>query len=100
MSPKPAASLCTVLDPRGQPTKVVEPVPLAPRLDTLEGKTIHLIDVGFGGGWEFLEEAAARFERNMPASRRCCGTIPASCSWMSPRCGRTPGATPTRSSAG
>ncbi len=61
------SSLCTVLDPRGQPTLVVEPVPLAPRLDTLVGKTVYLIDVGFGGGWEFLEEVVGWFARNMPA---------------------------------
>ena len=67
MAAKPAASLSTVLDPRGQPTIVVQPLPLAPRLDTLEGKTVHLIDVGFGGGWEFLEEAVAWFARNMPS---------------------------------
>ena len=67
MAQKPAASLSTVLDPRGQPTIVVQPLPLAPRLDTLEGKTVHLIDVGFGGGWEFLEEAVAWFARNMPS---------------------------------
>ncbi len=67
MPPKAAASLCTVLDPRGQPTNVVEPIPMAPRLENLEGKTIHLIDVGFGGGWEFLEEAVAWFQRNMPS---------------------------------
>ena len=59
--------LSTVLDPRGQPTNIVEPHPLAPRLDTLEGKTVYLIDVGFGGGWEFLEEAVAWFARNMPS---------------------------------
>jgi hypothetical protein len=46
---------------------VVEPLPLAPRLDSLEGKTIYLFDIGFGGGWEFLEEAAAWFTRNMPS---------------------------------
>jgi hypothetical protein len=67
MVSKAAGSLSTVLDPRGQPTNAVEPIPLAPRLDTLEGKTIHLIDVGFGGGWEFLEEAAAWFQREMPS---------------------------------
>jgi hypothetical protein len=65
-TPRPSSLLSTVLDPRGQPTNVVEPKPLAPRLDTLEGKTIQLIDIGFGGGWEFLEEAAAWFARNMP----------------------------------
>jgi hypothetical protein len=66
MASPSTSPLCTVLDPRGQPTNVVQPVPLAPRLDTLEGKTIHLIDVGFGGGWEFLEEAVAWFARTMP----------------------------------
>jgi len=61
-----ASYLCTVLDPRGQPTMVVKPLPLAPRLDTLEGKTVYVIDVGFGGGWEFLEETVAWFARNKP----------------------------------
>jgi hypothetical protein len=61
-----STSLCTVLDPRGQPTAVIKPHPLAPRLDTLKGKTVYFIDVGFGGGWEFLEEAVAWFSRNLP----------------------------------
>jgi hypothetical protein len=64
---KPTTSLCSVLDPRGQPTSTVHPMPLAPRLDTIQGKTIYLIDVGFGGGWEFLEEAVAWFSRNLPS---------------------------------
>jgi len=59
-------SLCTVLDPRGQPTAMIQPHPLAPRLDTLKGKTVFVIDVGFGGGWEFLEEAVGWFARNLP----------------------------------
>jgi hypothetical protein len=63
---QPTGFLSTILDPRGQPTIVVQPSPLAPRLDTLEGKTIYLVDVGFGGGWEFLEETVAWFARNMP----------------------------------
>jgi hypothetical protein len=59
-------SLCTVLDPRGQPTAVINPMPLAPRLDTIRGKKVYIIDVGFGGGWEFLEETAGWFQRNYP----------------------------------
>ena len=59
-------SLCTVLDPRGQPTAKIQPTPLAPRLDTLQGKTVYIIDVGFGGGWEFLEEADTWFKHNLP----------------------------------
>lgn len=41
-------------------------MPLAKRLDTIQGKTLYMVDVGFGGGWEFLEEAVAWFNRNMP----------------------------------
>jgi len=63
---KPTTSLCSVLDPRGQSTSTIQPKPLAPRLDTIQGKTVYLIDVGFGGGWEFLEETVAWFARNMP----------------------------------
>ena len=66
MAVRSSGPLITVLDSKGQPTNIVQPVPLAPRPDTLEGKTIHLIDVGFGGGWEFLEEAVAWFARNLP----------------------------------
>ena len=63
---KSTTALCTVLDPRGQPTMLVQPQPLASRLDSIEGKTVYLIDVGFGGGWEFLEEMVGWFSRNLP----------------------------------
>jgi hypothetical protein len=65
-SSRKTSSLCTVLDPRGQPTATVQPHSLAPRLETIEGKTLYLIDVGFGGGWEFLEEANSWFSRKYP----------------------------------
>lgn len=64
-----SALLTAVLDPRGQPTAVVQPQPLAPRLDTIQGKTIYLVDVGFGGGWEFLEETVGWFSRNVPSAK-------------------------------
>jgi len=38
---------------------------MAPRLDTLRGKTVYLVDVGFAGGFEFLEELAGWFSRNL-----------------------------------
>ncbi len=63
------STLTTVVDPRGQMTAAVEPQPLAPRLDTLEGKTVYIIDVGFGGGWEFLEEARDWISRRHPGLR-------------------------------
>ncbi len=37
----------TVLNPRGTPPPI-RLVPMAPRLDTLEGKTIYVINIGFG----------------------------------------------------
>jgi hypothetical protein len=58
-------SLRTVLDPRGQPTAKIQPSPLAPRLETLDGKTIYMVDIGFGGGYDFLEEAAAWLQKNI-----------------------------------
>jgi len=60
-------ALVTVLDPRGQPTAVTQPQPLAKRLDSLDGKTVFLLDVGFGGGYDFLEETVAWFARHLPS---------------------------------
>jgi len=67
VQPTLQSPLCTVLNPQGQPTGVFEPLSMAPRLDTLNGKTVYLVDVGFAGGYEFLEELRAWFSRNMPA---------------------------------
>ncbi len=58
---------CAVLDPRGQPTGVFEPSSMASRLETLNGKTVYLVDVGFGGGFEFLEEVTRWLSRSVPA---------------------------------
>jgi hypothetical protein len=39
---------------------------MAPRLDTLDGRTVYLVDIGFAGGWDFLTEVQAWFSRNKP----------------------------------
>jgi hypothetical protein len=39
----------------------------AKRLDTLENKTIYLIDNGFGGGSEFMLQLQKWFARHMPS---------------------------------
>jgi len=84
----------TVLDPRGQPSGIfgrrgepgshmmaifnpethptisrdeLIPLRMAPRLGSLDGKTIYLVDVGFAGGKEFLEEMQAWFGKNLPS---------------------------------
>jgi hypothetical protein len=84
----------TVLDPRGQPSGIfgrrgepgsqmmaifnpethptisrdeLVPLRMAPRLDTLDNKTIYLVNTGFAGAREFLEEVQAWFSKNMPS---------------------------------
>ncbi len=49
---------------------MVDRVPLSPRLDTLEGKTIFLVDIGWGGPQaapSVYEEMRAWFAQNMPS---------------------------------
>ena len=67
-----------VLNPLGRPAAGGDsPVPAddsgtapeqkrAPRLDVVDNKTIYLVDVGFGGGYEFLTEMQGWFSRNRP----------------------------------
>ena len=59
----------TALNPQGQPRQSRERLPLAPRLDSLDGKTIAFVDVGFGGGYEFLEQMQGWFARHLPATK-------------------------------
>ncbi len=84
--------LDTVLNPQGQPTIKERPkstfiridrdkkeetearlpkdmdqsAALAPRPNSLDGKTLYLVDETFGGGYEFLKEMQGWFSRNMP----------------------------------
>jgi hypothetical protein len=39
---------------------------MAPRLDTLNGKTVYLVNQGFGGSDLFMEQFQAWFAENMP----------------------------------
>lgn len=55
----------TVLDPRGYPPKVVGKR-LAPRLESLDGKTVHLVDCLFDNSDAFMTELQAWFGRNLP----------------------------------
>jgi hypothetical protein len=40
---------------------------LAPRLDTLHGKTVYLVDTGFGGSGKLLDQVQAWFAEHMPS---------------------------------
>jgi hypothetical protein len=58
----------TVLNPRGTPP-AVELIPLAPRLDTLEGKTICIVDVNFPDTEGFYEAATAILSERHPQTK-------------------------------
>lgn len=82
-----------VLDPRGQPsgifgrrlnvdspmhaihdpvfqprdtTESLEAMQMAPRLDSLDGKTVYIVNTGFAGSPEFMEELREWFTKNHP----------------------------------
>jgi hypothetical protein len=55
----------TVLNPRGQPPQIPL-VPMAPRLNTLDGKTVYFVDIRFVGGSSFLHEMMNWFAETMP----------------------------------
>ena len=65
--------LSAVLNPEAERTPATEGsgagVPswaMAPRLDSLNGKTVYLVNQGFGGSALFMEQFQAWFAENMP----------------------------------
>ena len=42
-------------------------VPLAARLDNLDGKVVYLVDTGFGGSYRFMQQLQKWFDEHMPA---------------------------------
>jgi hypothetical protein len=64
-----SAEKLRVLNPT-PPNRMVDRVPLTPRLDTLEGKTIYLVDIGWGGPQaapSIYAEMKAWFAQYMPS---------------------------------
>jgi hypothetical protein len=55
----------TVLNPLGTPPPI-KLKQMAPRLDTLDGKTIYIVDDGFVGGINLLQEIEVWFKANYP----------------------------------
>ena len=55
----------TVFNPRGNPPPI-QLLPMAPRLDSLDGKTVYIVDIRFSGGYSFLHEMIDWFAKNMP----------------------------------
>ena len=64
-----AKPLITVMNPAIE-SKMVDRIPLSPRLDTLDGKTIYLVDINWGGpdaAYSVFEEIKDWFAQNKPA---------------------------------
>lgn len=55
-----------VLNPRGFPPSI-QLIPMAPRVASLDGKTIYLVSDGFEGADRFLNQIAVWFSKNMPS---------------------------------
>lgn len=67
---EPGAHMMAIFDPETQPTlsrDELASLRMAPRLDSLENKTIYLVNTGFEGSREFLEEMQKWFSENMPS---------------------------------
>ena len=58
----------TVHNPMGYPPKV-SARPMAPRLDTLEGKTVYLVDARFDDSEILLRQMQGWFAEHMPSVR-------------------------------
>ena len=59
------AGKLTVHDPRGYPPKVTGKR-LAPRLESLDGKTVYLVDCLFDNSDAFMEQVRRWFEEHVP----------------------------------
>jgi hypothetical protein len=65
----PASVPWAIHDPVNQPRDTADKLghlKMASRLDSLEGKTVFLVNTGFAGGKEFIEELDAWFKQNRP----------------------------------
>ena len=58
----------TVLNPLGQPPAIAK-VPMAPRLDTLDGKTIYIVDIGFTDTHQLFTEMADELGKRFPTTK-------------------------------
>jgi len=64
--PKAVAGKIGALNPKGMPPPI-QLVPMAKRLDSLDGKTVFLVSDGFPGADHFLNQIAIWFKKNMPS---------------------------------
>ncbi len=55
----------STMNPRGTPPSI-RLIPMAPRLDTLDGKTVYFVDVRYVGADVYLKEMMSWFSKNLP----------------------------------
>jgi len=58
----------TVLNPRGNPPPIPL-IPMAPRPDSLDAKTIYFVDIKYEGGASLLRAIMEWFTQNKPAAK-------------------------------
>jgi len=63
--PAPADAHFTALNPKGSPPPV-KLIAMAPRLESISGKTIYLVDTGFMSGGVLLQQMQIWFQKNHP----------------------------------
>lgn len=63
--------LISVMSPEGQRMSTLGSTTpsfsLAKRLDTLENKTVYLVDTGFGGSYKFMQQLQKWFSEHIPS---------------------------------
>ena len=64
----PAGAKISVLNPVGYPPKITRKT-AAPRLESLDGKTVYLVDCRFDDSIELLKQVQAWFAQHMPGVR-------------------------------
>jgi hypothetical protein len=65
-APMAGAPKIVALNPRGIPPPITL-IPMAKRLDSLDGKTVYLVSDGFPGADHFLAQVGIWFQKNMPS---------------------------------
>ena len=58
----------TVLNPLGQPPPI-EKIPMAPRIDNLEGKTVYIVDTNFTDTHQLFTEMQKLMSERYPKTR-------------------------------
>lgn len=67
MSPETGIQKSTGELPPGMGAPALSSPTFTRRLDTLENKTVYLVDIGFGGGYNFMLQLQKWFAENMPS---------------------------------